>query len=89
MIRLVEVKVCVPMGSDLHSCESSSANSREPISDEVKIFVWRRDRGRCVKCGSGENLEFDHIIPLSKGGSNTARNIQLLCESATARRGRI
>jgi len=61
--------------------ESSELHqSREPIPEEVKFFVWRRDGGKCVKCGSKENLEFDHIIPLSKGGSNTARNIQLLCE---------
>jgi 5-methylcytosine-specific restriction endonuclease McrA len=45
------------------------------------MFVWRRDQGRCVKCGSQEGLEFDHIIPVSRGGSNTARNLQLLCEN--------
>ncbi|MCX6039480.1 MAG: HNH endonuclease [Chloroflexi bacterium] len=33
-----------------------------------------------MKCGSQENLGFDHIIPISKGGKNTARNIQLFCE---------
>jgi 5-methylcytosine-specific restriction endonuclease McrA len=55
--------------------------SRERIPDDVQVFVWNRDGGKCVKCGSQENLEFDHIIPLSKGGSNTARNIQLLCET--------
>ena len=53
---------------------------RQPIPDDVKVNVWQRDRGRCVKCGSQESLEFDHIIPLSKGGGNTTRNIQLLCE---------
>ena len=53
---------------------------REPIPQHVQDTVWRRDGGKCVKCGSQENLEFDHIIPLSKGGSNTVRNIQLLCQ---------
>jgi hypothetical protein len=46
----------------------------------VKLAVWRRDQGKCVTCGSKERLEYDHIIPISKGGSNTERNIQLLCE---------
>ena len=55
--------------------------TREPIPDSVKNRVWRRDEGMCVKCNSNENLEFDHIIPHSKGGSNTYRNLQLLCES--------
>jgi len=55
---------------------------REAIPPEVKREVWRRDEGKCAKpgCGSRVNLEYDHIIPVSKGGSNTARNIQLLCE---------
>jgi len=51
------------------------------ISQTVQDKVWRRDEGKCQKCGSKEKLEFDHIIPFSKGGANTYRNIQLLCES--------
>ena len=53
---------------------------REGIPEPVRIAVWRRDSGKCVRCGSRKNLEYDHIIPVSKGGSNTARNIELLCE---------
>lgn len=54
---------------------------RESIPPRVRMYVWQRDQGRCVECGSKENLHYDHIIPWSKGGSNTERNIQLLCES--------
>ena len=50
---------------------STTGRAREPIPDDVRIFVWRRDDGRCVKCGSQDKLEYDHIIPWSKGGSNT------------------
>jgi hypothetical protein len=60
---------------------------REPIPDDVKMFVWRRDSGRCVRCGSQERIEFDHIIPLEKGGSNTARNLQILCERCNREKG--
>jgi len=50
------------------------------IPSDVKLAVWKRDKGRCTKCGSTDNLHFDHIIPYSKGGSSlVAENIQLLC----------
>lgn len=60
--------------------KSAAKNKREPIPETVKVAVWKRDDGKCVTCGSNKKLEYDHIIPVVKGGSNTARNIQLLCE---------
>jgi hypothetical protein len=56
------------------------------VSAEVKLAVWRRDCGKCVECGSKEKLEYDHIIPVNKGGSNTERNIQLLCEKCNRKK---
>ncbi len=58
------------------------------IPKGVQREVWRRDMGRCTECGKKESLEFDHIIPFSKGGSNTVRNIQLLCEKCNRSKGR-
>ena len=58
------------------------------IPGEVQKEVYERDRGKCVKCGSTENLHFDHILPFSKGGSSkTANNIQLLCARHNLKKG--
>jgi hypothetical protein len=64
-----------------------SARSRPRIPERIRIEVWRRDGGKCARCGSRENLEYDHIVPLSQGGSNTARNIELLCEQCNRSKG--
>jgi hypothetical protein len=67
--------------------ESIETATRERIADEVRVFVWNRDKGACVRCGSQERLEFDHIIPVVLGGANTARNLQLLCEVCNRSKG--
>ena len=55
--------------------------SRSPIPAAIRSEVWRRDCGRCVQCESKENLQFDHIIPVAKGGATSVANLQLLCKS--------
>ena len=55
-------------------------NHRRIIPTAVKLEVWKRDGGKCVKCGSADELHFDHVIPYSRGGTSLkADNIQLLC----------
>ncbi len=50
------------------------------IPTNVKLEVWKRDRGACVTCGATDELHFDHILPYSKGGTSLrSENIQLLC----------
>jgi len=57
------------------------------IPSEVKKEVWKRDGGKCVKCGAKTNLHFDHDLPFSKGGTSlTKRNIRLLCMKCNLRK---
>ena len=59
--------------------EEISSAHRERIPAEVRAYVWERDAGRCVQCDSHDDLQFDHVIPVAKGGGNAAENVQILC----------
>jgi 5-methylcytosine-specific restriction endonuclease McrA len=41
----------------------------------------------CVNCGTDENIQMDHIYPLSKGGKHHIDNIQPLCGSCNSSKG--
>jgi 5-methylcytosine-specific restriction endonuclease McrA len=71
----------------MEQADPPADSRREMIPDAVRAFVWNRDGGRCSRCGAQERLEFDHIIPLALGGGNTARNLQLLCETCNRAKG--
>ncbi len=63
-----------------HDPESRDIDHNRLIPSSVKLEVWKRDKGKCIKCDSQDNLHYDHIIPYSKGGSSlVAENIQILC----------
>lgn len=52
--------------------------------------VLRRDNYICQMCHNpipDDRINFDHIIPWSKGGSSDEGNIRLLCESCNKSRG--
>lgn len=42
---------------------------------------------RCLACGQKKSLTADHVIPLSKGGTNYISNIQCLCKSCNSSKG--
>lgn len=66
--------------------EYRQTKRRRNISTQTKQFVWERDQGQCAMCGAEYNLEYDHIIPFSKGGSNGPKNIQLLCRDCNSKK---
>ena len=72
--------------NSLISESKEAARTERYVSKQVREIVWDRDQGRCTECGSNEKLEFDHIIPYSKGGSNSEKNIQLLCQECNRKK---
>ncbi|MQC17313.1 MAG: HNH endonuclease [Chloroflexi bacterium] len=61
--------------------EAVTGARRERIPDDTRLFVWQRDGGCCVRCGAEDDLQFDHLIPVARGGGNAAENVQILCGS--------
>ena len=50
------------------------------IPSDIKKRVWKRDKGKCIICGSKINLHFDHDLPYSKGGTSISeKNVRILC----------
>lgn len=66
---------------------TSARKSHRHIPAAVRQAVWERDEGRCTyqgthgRCNSRHLLEFDHIIPRSRGGPTTVENLTLLCDA--------
>ena len=52
------------------------------IPRHIMLRVVRRDNNQCQICSKilkDDEIEFDHIIPISKGGSSEENNIRVTC----------
>jgi len=58
--------------------EKNEAKKRRHIPRDIRQRVWQKYGGRCADCDADTYLEFDHIVPVAKGGSNSEENVQLL-----------
>lgn len=43
--------------------------------------------GSCAYCGSGEQIEIEHVIPLCRGGSNLIANVVPACHNCNQDKG--
>lgn len=70
-----------------HLVELKGNPNTQGIPEHVKVAVFQRDGGQCRQCGyAGSYIEYDHVIPRSKGGQNTVENIQLLCRQCNLKK---
>lgn len=62
---------------------------RGKVTNKVRFEIYKRDGYRCKMCGvksDGKNLEIDHIIPISKGGTSESYNLQTLCKECNKKK---
>lgn len=68
-------------------------NSRGGIGAATRYGILANAGFKCQACGSKPNpqndveLHIDHIVPYSKGGTDTASNFQVLCAKCNTSKG--
>lgn len=67
------------------------ASRRITIPAKQRNRIFERCEGRCAYCDGtisySEPFHIDHIMPLSKGGTNAESNLTLSCVACNVRKG--
>lgn len=80
-----------------YSMHSGGFNSKKKNRLQAQVFIGNVGVRRgifelhgniCLKCGSTERIEMDHIVPVSLGGENTMDNLQPLCKICNIKKGK-
>jgi len=84
IIRLEKDK----LGACVRQPTVAPTTSKRHIPAHVRRAVWRRDQAQCTfvssdghRCAARHLLEFDHVVPVAKGGRATPDGIRLRCRA--------
>jgi 5-methylcytosine-specific restriction endonuclease McrA len=67
--------------------EEGAYDAEPEVTDAEFRARWVETGGVCLACGSVDDLELDHVIPLALGGRHVMSNVQPLCRGCNARKG--
>lgn len=85
----------LPMEHDM-STRTANWHGMNWISQHKRLAIYIRDNFTCMHCGmdlrtlkrgDGLRIELDHVLPVSKNGSNAANNLITSCSACNVQRG--
>ena len=89
LIRLNPVSNWLPISTPI---KQQTQKVKRPSGKSLalkKLQVFARDKYTCVYCGAkGVELHCDHVIPISKGGSNEMDNLTTSCQKCNLVKGK-
>ena len=65
-----------------HVIHEEAVSKRKKFNKSERKEIYNKTNGHCALCGkhiSLENMTIDHIVPVSKGGTNEMSNLQPTC----------
>lgn len=77
----VESELPAPEGASNSVC-----HGYVPLNNSLRALVRQRDPLHCNYCKSSDDLQVDHIIPVTRGGNSVAENLQILCRGCNIRK---
>ncbi|MEE0726701.1 MAG: HNH endonuclease signature motif containing protein, partial [Clostridium saudiense] len=71
---------------------SKGKEKRKSIPVETRKIIYKQSGGRCAICGKQidfNEMELDHINPVSLGGNSNQSNLQCCCVSCNRMKGNL
>ena len=88
MVKQLKRQKCAETAQPRPQRGASSSSRDRQIPAAVRRTVWKRDGGRCTfvsdtgrRCEERARVEYDHVVPLARGGSSTTNNLRLRCRT--------
>ena len=67
--------------------QSKEQREAMALNKKARPILLVKYNNSCADCGATENLQVDHIVAISNGGSTDIGNLQILCKPCNQKKG--